>query len=68
MGELAAFDPCWIEEPTTPTTSSATPHRRAVAPIRVATGEHVPNRVIFKQLLQAGAIDVCRSTPAGVAA
>ena len=32
--------------------------RRACAPIRVATGEHVQNRVIFKQLLQAEAIDV----------
>ena len=32
--------------------------RRAVEPIRVATGEHAQNRVIFKQLLQAGAIDV----------
>ena len=43
------------------TTSSAT--RGSVArsrPIRVATGEHVQNRVIFKQLLQAKAIDVCQ--------
>ena len=38
------------------TTSSATPRSgAAVAPIRVATGEHVQNRVMFKQLLQAGA-------------
>ena len=34
--------------------------RRAVAPIGVATGEHCANRVIFKQLLQAGAIDFCQ--------
>ena len=41
------------------TTSSGTPRiRRAVAPIRVATGEHVQNPVMFKQLLQAGAVDV----------
>src|SRR5262249_48768393 len=33
---------------------------RAVAPIRVATGEHVHNRVMFKQLLQAGSISVCQ--------
>ena len=33
---------------------------RGVAPIRVATGEHVHNRVMFKQLFQAGAIDVCQ--------
>ena len=31
-----------------------------IAPIRVATGEHVQNRIIFKQLFQAGAIDVCQ--------
>ena len=42
-----------------PTTSSATPRSAGrVAPIRVATGEHVQNRVVFKQLLQAEAIDV----------
>ena len=34
--------------------------RREIAPIRVATGEHVQNRVIFKQLFQAQAIDVCQ--------
>ena len=34
--------------------------RRAIAPIRVATGEHIQNRVIFKQLFQAEAIDVCQ--------
>ena len=42
-------------------TSSATRRSRAgVAPIRVATGEHCANRVLFKQLLQAGAIGVCQ--------
>jgi L-fuconate dehydratase len=56
---LAPFDPWWIEEPTSP--DDVLGHaaiRRAVAPIRVATGEHVANRVMFKQLLQAGAVDV----------
>ena len=44
----------------------ARPDRRAPSrPIRVATGEVAANRVIFKQLLQADAIGVCRSTPAG---
>jgi L-fuconate dehydratase len=33
---------------------------RAVAPVRVATGEHCHNRVMFKQLLQAGAIGFCQ--------
>ena len=59
MHQLAPFDPYWIEEPTSP--DDVLGHRRirqAIEPIRVATGEHVQNRVIFKQLLQAEAIDV----------
>ena len=59
MADLAGADPYWIEEPTSP--DDVLGHlaiRRAVRPIRVATGEHVQNRVIFKQLLQAEAIDV----------
>ena len=59
MGCLAEFEPYWIEEPTSP--DDVLGHRairEAVRPIRVATGEHVQNRVIFKQLLQAEAIDV----------
>ena len=59
MGRLAEFDPYWIEEPTSP--DDVLGHRtirEGVRPIRVATGEHVQNRVIFKQLLQADAIDV----------
>ena len=58
---LAEFNPYWIEEPTSP--DDVLGHaavRAAVAPVRVATGEHVQNRVVFKQLLQAGAIDVCQ--------
>jgi L-fuconate dehydratase len=61
MGVLGEFDPWWIEEPTSP--DDVLGHariREAIAPIRVATGEHVQNRVIFKQLFQAGAIDVCQ--------
>jgi L-fuconate dehydratase len=56
---LAPYDPWWVEEPTSP--DDVLGHasiRRAVAPIRIATGEHVHNRVMFKQLLQAQAIDV----------
>jgi L-fuconate dehydratase len=59
MARLAEFDPYWIEEPTSP--DDVLGHRAirdAVHPIRVATGEHVQNRVIFKQLLQAEAIDI----------
>ena len=58
---LAEVDPWWIEEPTSP--DDILGHRRirdAVTPVRVATGEHVQNRVIFKQLLQLDAIDVCQ--------
>jgi L-fuconate dehydratase len=61
MEVLRQFDPWWIEEPTSP--DDVLGHariRREIAPIRVATGEHVQNRVIFKQLFQANAIDVCQ--------
>jgi L-fuconate dehydratase len=61
MGVLGRYDPWWIEEPTSP--DDVLGHariRREIAPIRVATGEHVQNRVIFKQLFQAEAIDVCQ--------
>ncbi|MCX5527988.1 fuconate dehydratase [Streptomyces bobili] len=65
---LAAFDPYWIEEPTSP--DDILGHaavREAVAPVKVATGEHVPNRVVFKQLLQAGALDILQLDAARVA-
>ncbi|GIF44094.1 enolase C-terminal domain-like protein [Actinoplanes xinjiangensis] len=65
MTALAPWDPWWIEEPTSP--DDVLGHaaiRRALTkagpgggPIRVATGEHVANRIMFKQLLQADAID-----------
>jgi L-fuconate dehydratase len=61
MGRLAEVDPYWIEEPTSP--DDILGHAtiaREIAPIRVATGEHVHNRVMFKQLLAAGAIGVCQ--------
>jgi L-fuconate dehydratase len=55
---LAEFDVYWIEEPTSP--DDVLGHaaiRAAVAPVKVATGEHVQNRIVFKQLLQAEALD-----------
>ncbi|WP_116206422.1 enolase C-terminal domain-like protein [Amycolatopsis circi] len=67
MTALAPFDPYWIEEPTSP--DDVLGHAaiaKAVAPIRVATGEHVQNRVVFKQLLQAHAIDVLQLDAARV--
>jgi len=57
--ELERFELAWIEEPTSPDDILGTAAvRRGVAPLKVAVGEHVANRVVFKQLLQAGAIDV----------
>lgn len=64
---LAEFDPYWIEEPTSP--DDILGHARiraAVAPVKVATGEHVQNRIVFKQLLQAGAVDVVQLDAARV--
>ncbi len=61
MALLKEFDPYWIEEPTH--ADDVLGHAavaRAVAPIRVATGEVAANRVIFKQLMQADAIGVCQ--------
>jgi L-fuconate dehydratase len=65
---LAEFEPLWIEEPTSP--DDVLGHaaiRRAVAPIGVATGEHGMNRVLFKQLFQAEAIDFCQLDAARLA-
>jgi L-fuconate dehydratase len=61
--ELAPFRLWWIEEPTSP--DDVLGHRMIARAARevgvgVATGEHCANRVLFKQLLQAGAIDFCQ--------
>ena len=61
MRALAEFDPWWIEEPTSP--DDILGHARIareLAPMAVATGEHVQNRTVFKQLLQADAIRFCQ--------
>jgi L-fuconate dehydratase len=61
MRTLGRYDPWWIEEPTSPDDILGHARiRREIAPIRVATGEHVQNRIIFKQLFQADAVDVCQ--------
>jgi L-fuconate dehydratase len=68
VGRLAEFRPLWIEEPTSP--DDVLGHatiRRAVAPIGVATGEHGMNRVLFKQMFQASAIDYCQLDSARLA-
>ena len=61
--QLAAYRPWWIEEPTSP--DDVLGHAaiaRALNPlgIGVATGEHCQNRIIFKQLMQADAIQFCQ--------
>jgi L-fuconate dehydratase len=61
--ELAPFKPWWIEEPTSP--DDVLGHATIAKAVRalgvgVATGEHCANRVVFKQLLQARAIDFCQ--------
>jgi L-fuconate dehydratase len=59
--QLAVHDIYWVEEPTSPDDVLGFGEiSRAVAPIKVATGEHVANRVMFKQFLSSGAIDVCQ--------
>lgn len=61
MRQLAIFSPWWIEEPTSP--DDVLGHlevKKAISPIKVATGEHCQNRVMFKQFLKSGAIDICQ--------
>ena len=61
MKQLAEFKPHFIEEPTSP--DDVLGHAtiaKAIAPIKVATGEMCQNRVVFKQLMQAGAIGYCQ--------
>jgi L-fuconate dehydratase len=55
--ELASLNPLWIEEPTHPDDIAA--HRKLaseIAPLALALGEHVPNRVVFKNYLEAGCV------------
>jgi L-fuconate dehydratase len=61
IGRMAPFDITWVEEPTSP--DDVMGHiaiARAVAPVKLATGEHVANRVLFKQLLSSHAIGICQ--------
>jgi L-fuconate dehydratase len=59
IGELTGFDLAWVEEPTSP--DDVLGHAaisRAIAPVPVATGEHMANRVLAKQFLQQQALQV----------
>ena len=55
--ELSKLKPLWIEEPTHPddTMAHAT-LAREIAPAKIACGEHIPNRVVFKNFFQAQAV------------
>ncbi len=55
--ELARFNPFWIEEPTHP--DDIFGHAalaREIAPVRIAAGEHIPNRILFRNFMQYGAL------------
>ena len=59
--ELAEVNPWWMEEPTSPDDILGHARiRQEVPEVRIATGEHVQNRIMFKQLMQAKAFDVCQ--------
>lgn len=57
--KLREIDPYWVEEPTHP--DDVLGHQtlaRVIAPTRIALGEHVPNRVVFKNYLLARAVGI----------
>ena len=67
LRRLKEFDVAWIEEPTSP--DDILGHaaiRQNIAPMPVSTGEHTHNRVMFKQLFQAQAVDLVQIDAARV--
>jgi L-fuconate dehydratase len=58
--QLAEVGLWWMEEPTSPDDVLGHARIRRETGVRIATGEHCQNRVMFKQLMQAKAIDVCQ--------
>jgi L-fuconate dehydratase len=66
LQQLAGFNIAWIEEPTSPDDVLGHAAIRRAAPIPVSTGEHAQNRVIFKQLMQANAVDLIQIDAARV--
>lgn len=59
--ELTSMNPYWIEEPTHPDDILA--HQtiaRAIAPTPVAVGEHISHRILFKNFIQANAMQICQ--------
>jgi L-fuconate dehydratase len=67
LRQLEPFDVAWVEEPTSPDDILGHARiRQAVAPMPISTGEHTHNRVMFKQLFQAGAVDLIQIDAARV--
>lgn len=67
MMELKVFDPWFIEEPTSPDDILGHAEiRAAITPIKVATGEMCQNRIMFKQFMQADALDIVQIDAARV--
>lgn len=66
LRQLAAFDIAWIEEPTSPDDVLGHAAIRHAVPMRVSTGEHTQNRVVFKQLMQARSVDLIQIDAARV--
>jgi L-fuconate dehydratase len=67
LKQLEPFQIAWVEEPTSP--DDILGHaaiRRAIAPMPISTGEHTQNRVVFKQMFQAGAVDLIQIDAARV--
>ena len=58
--QLGELQPWWMEEPTSPDDILGHARIRREGGVRIATGEHCHNSVMFKQLFQARAIDVCQ--------
>jgi L-fuconate dehydratase len=58
--QLLEVDPWWMEEPTSPDDILGHARIRRESSVRIATGEHCHNAVMFKQFFQAKAIDVCQ--------
>jgi len=66
LRRLEGFDLAWIEEPTSPDDVLGHAAIRRAVSVPVSTGEHTQNRVIFKQLFQAGAVDLVQIDAARV--
>jgi len=59
---LSYFKPLWIEEPTHPDDIHAHVElARAIAPVGIAAGEHIPNRIMFKNYFLYGGMHIVQA-------